>query len=93
MRELKTSSKFRRSIKKASQYKNFDESLLGEIIMRLRRDEPLDRRFYDHELKGEYTGIREGHVKNDLLLLYTKKGDILALLLVDIGTHASVFGK
>ncbi|KKW22913.1 MAG: PZ12b [Candidatus Kaiserbacteria bacterium GW2011_GWC2_52_8b] len=95
MRELKTSTKFRRSIKKVSQYRNFDEPLLGEIIMRLRRNETLDPRFYDHELKGEYAGIRECHVKNDLLLLYQKKDDILVLLLIliDIGTHTSVFGK
>ena len=66
--------------------------MTGEIITHLRRDEPLDSRHYDHELKGKYAGIRECHVKNDLLLLYHKKNDVLVLLLVDIGTHSSVFG-
>ena len=63
------------------------------VIDLLRANRQLNARFYDHELKGEYAGIRECHVKNDLLLLYQKKDNILVLLLVDIGTHASVFGK
>ncbi len=87
------SSKFRRSLKKVSQYRNFDVDALEIVIDLLRTNKRLDPRYYDHELKGEYAGIRECHVKNDLLLLYQKRESILILLLVDIGTHATVFGK
>ena len=87
------SAKFRRSLKRVSQYRNFDGDELERIIDFLRTNQPLDQRHYDHELKGEYRGIRECHIRNDLLLLYQKKDNVLVLLLVDIGTHASVFGK
>ena len=87
------STKFRRSLKKVSQYRNFDADALEVVIDLLRTNKPLEVRHFDHTLKGEYAGIRECHVKNDLLLLYQKKETVLISLLVDIGTHASVFGK
>ncbi len=87
------SNRYRRSYDRASQYKNFDELELNRVINMLIRGEPLEPRHYDHELKGKHKGVRECHIKNDLLLLYEKRKDTLILLLVDIGTHASVFGK
>ena len=93
MYQVSQSAKFRRSLKRVSQYRNFDRDLVERVVELLRTNKQLDARYRDHELKGEYAGIRECHVKNDLLLLYQKKDDTLILLLVDIGTHASVFGK
>jgi len=66
---------------------------LDKVVNALIKGERLASRHHDHELKGEYAGIRECHIKNDLLLLYQQRDDVLVLLLVDIGTHASVFGK
>ena len=63
------------------------------VVEKLKNNQPLEPRHKDHELKGEYAGVRECHIKNDLLLLYTKQKDLLVLLLVDIGTHSSVFGE
>lgn len=84
-------ARFRKSLKKVSQYKNFDRSELERIILLLQENKPLDARHKDHELKGALAGVRECHVKNDLLLLYQKRDDVLILLLVDIGTHSSLF--
>ena len=86
------SNRYKKSLKRAKQFRNFDQVAVESVVKILEHGGELDARYYDHELKGEYAGIRECHVKNDLLLLYQKKDNILVLLLVDIGTHASVFG-
>lgn len=87
------STLFVRSFKTVSQYRNFDRAELERVVGLLRSDARLEHRHRDHELKGKHAGIRECHVKNDLLLLYQKRKDILVLLLVNIGTHNSVLGK
>ncbi len=74
-----------------SQDKDFDVRKLEKVVNLLAKDEVLPIQYKDHELKGEFKGIRECHVQNDILLLYTKQDNILVLLLVDIGTHSSLF--
>ena len=89
----KPTSRYRKSLKHVSEYPSFHAHELDDIVIRLCRGDALDARHRDHELKGEYRGIRECHIRGDLLLLYQKQRDILILLLVDIGTHTSVFGE
>ena len=90
---VKPSNRYRKSLKRVSQHPSFVAEELDEIVIQLSRNIPLDSRYRDHALKGEHRGIRECHIRGDLLLLYQKQDDILILLLVDIGTHTSVFGK
>ncbi|HET6619933.1 MAG TPA: type II toxin-antitoxin system mRNA interferase toxin, RelE/StbE family [Dongiaceae bacterium] len=40
----------------------------------------LPNRMKDHVLKGQLAGIRECHLSDDVLLLYTHEGDIVKLL-------------
>jgi mRNA interferase YafQ len=61
------------------------------VVGQLENNTPLSARYRDHELKGEFAGIRECHIKDNILLMYRKEKDILVLLLVDIGTHPSLF--
>jgi mRNA interferase YafQ len=53
---------------------------------------PLDASQRDHALKGDYAGTRECHIGGDLLLVYKIEKGELILLLVDIGSHAYLFG-
>ena len=86
-------TRFRKSLKKVSQYRNFDRRELERVVDLLCAGRQLEIHHQDHELKGKYAGIRECHIKNDLLLMYQKKQNIFVLLLVDIGTHPYLFGK
>jgi len=43
----------------------------------------------DHELLGEYKGMREFHLGGDMLLIYTVVDDVLYLQ--RIGTHSQLF--
>ena len=85
------SSQYKKSFKRILRHKDFDRTKLETLVRALESGDLLDQRHKDHELKGEYAGIRECHVQNDMLLLYRKEKNVLILILVDIGTHSSLF--
>ena len=61
------------------------------IIDLLADDEELPVNLQDHLLVGEFVGMRELHVKPNLLLVYRKiKDDTLELL--RLGSHSEIFG-
>lgn len=86
-----SSKKYSKSLKRVSQDKDFDVKKHKEIINLLKNNDKLTAQYRDHELKGEYAGVRECHIQNDILLLYRKDKDVLVLLLVNIGTHSNLF--
>ena len=50
---------------------------------------PLPAEARDHELLGEYKGMREFHLGGDMLLIYTVVDEILYLQ--RLGTHSQLF--
>lgn len=88
---VKWSSKFKKAYKLAKK-RGLDINLLEDIIDKLRHGIPLERKYKDHELKGEYKGFRECHIQPDWLLVYLVEDDVLILTLVDTGTHSDLFG-
>jgi len=79
---------FKKQYKKLS---SFDKLLVKEIIVLLINDAVLDEKYRDHQLNGNFKGLRECHIKPDLLLIYKKEEDILELALIHIGNHNSLF--
>ncbi len=67
----------------------FDDSVLNEVILSLRKKEPLDPPFKDHALKGVWKPFRECHIKPDVLLVYLVKDD--ELILLRLGSHSELF--
>ncbi|MFG7405636.1 type II toxin-antitoxin system YafQ family toxin [Klebsiella pneumoniae] len=57
----------------------------------LATDQPLDVRYRDHDLSGDWAGYRECHIKPDLLLIY-RKSDADTLRLARLGSHSELFG-
>ena len=88
--ELILTGKFKKSLKLAKK-RGLDLKLLEKVITMLQNDIPLEEKYRDHELKGEYRGFRECHIQPDWLLIYLKENDVLTLTLVDTGTHADLF--
>ena len=65
--------------------------LLSEIIELLAFNQPLDRRYKDHPLIGDYKDCRDCHITPDWVLIYRidkLKGE---LVLIRTGTHNDVF--
>ncbi|WQV30701.1 type II toxin-antitoxin system YafQ family toxin [Helicobacter pylori] len=59
------------------------------VVENLRNQIPLDEKFKDHALVGEYKGCRECHIKPDVLLVYRVKDNVLTL--VRLGSHSELF--
>ncbi|MFT2725260.1 type II toxin-antitoxin system YafQ family toxin [Helicobacter pylori] len=88
MLKIKHHTLYKKDFKKLIK-NGFDDSVLNEVILTLRKKEPLDPQFKDHALKGNWKPFRECHIKTDILLVYLVKGD--ELILVRLGSHNELF--
>lgn len=86
--EVRVSKEYKRAYKKISKK---DSVLIDNVVEKLSKDEPLEAKYKDHQLKGNYKGFRECHIKPDLLLIYRKNKDILELYLASLSSHSYVF--
>lgn len=91
MYSIVTTKAFRKSYKRVSKYKNFNQEEFKFILDLLKKDESIPIKYRDHALSGEYKGFRDIHIAPDIVLLYTKIQSILVLELVDIGSHSDLF--
>ena len=90
--ELQVTNQFKKSID-LSYARNFDLNLLVEVIKLLMQDKPLPAKNHAHQLKGQYVGVWECHIKPDWLLLWQTDRDKLVLLLLNTATHSDFIGK
>jgi mRNA interferase YafQ len=90
--ELQITNQFKKSIG-LSYARNFDLNLLLEVITLLVQDKPLQVKNHAHQLKGQYVGVWECHIKPDWLLLWQEQRDKLILLLLNTATHSDFMGK
>jgi mRNA interferase YafQ len=86
------SKQFKKSFRKLVRSGSFDREKIENVVNILARGESLPESYRDHALQGEFSGMRECHIKPDLLLVYKIHDDILILVLVDIGLHSELFG-
>lgn len=90
MLTLRPTMKFRKDYKRA-QKRGWNMDLLEEVIDVLLAEKPLDPRYHDHPLIGDYAGFRECHVLPDWLLIYKAESDTCILVAAATGTHADLF--
>ena len=63
---------------------------LAPIISTLIARQPLEPKYQDHALTGDWTGCRECHVEPDWLLIYEADDDEIRFLAT--GSHSDLFG-
>ena len=90
MYEVITSKLYRKQYKKISVG---DRALINQAVKILANGEPLEPRYKDHPLIGNYIGFRECHIKPDLLLVYEIRDGVLELYLAATGSHSELFNK
>ena len=91
---LHYSQKFKKSYKKLKKSgKKKDVVLLKEVVAILEMDKTLPEKYRNHFLSGTMSTYQEGHIKDDLLLLYYKDRKNLILILLGVGSHQELFGK
>jgi len=93
MRTIERSSAFKRDYKREAkgQHRAKIDDALKSVLVILATDQPLDARYRDHGLGGNWAGYRECHVKPDLLLIY-RKSDTDTIRLARLGSHNELFG-
>lgn len=93
MRRIERSTSFKRDYKREAKgrYRAAIDADLTQVLAALAEDKPLDARYRDHDLSGEWAGYRDCHIKPDLVLIYRKPdGDTLRL--ARLGSHSELFG-
>ncbi|MDN5848627.1 MAG: type II toxin-antitoxin system YafQ family toxin [Nitrococcus sp.] len=93
MRTIERSSAFKRDYKRETKGQHravLDEGLVP-VLRALAADRPLEDRYHDHALTGNWAGYRECHIKPDLLLIY-RRSDANTLRLARFGSHSILFG-
>ncbi len=88
--KVKYSNRFKRGLRLAAK-RGLNIFLLEEIVEKIQAGIPLDAKYKDHSLSGNYKGCRECHIQPDWLLVYLIEDDILTLTLIDTSTHADLF--
>jgi mRNA interferase YafQ len=91
MRTAKHTSRFRRDYqreKSGRHGKRLDADLLATVTL-LAKDEPLPRRYFDHQLGGEWNDHGDCHIRPDLIPIY-RKPDETSLELVRLGSHSEL---
>ena len=68
-----------------------DLAKLKYVVNELANQRPLDEKYRDHELTGNYRNFRECHVEPDWLLIYRIEKGELTLALVRTGSHSDLF--
>jgi mRNA interferase YafQ len=94
MRTIKYTNAFKRDYKreKAGKSRQHVEKLdreLTQVVALLAADAPLDRRYADHPLTGDWKDFRDCHIRPDLVLIY-RKPDAANLELVRLGSHSEL---
>ncbi len=66
-----------------------DLSKLRTVVQKLARGEPLESKYRDHPLRGNWHHARDCHIEPDWVLIYT--ADAQSLRLERTGTHSDLF--
>ena len=88
--EIVPSNQFKKDLKLA-QKRGYDLDKIKKVIALLANGEPLEAKYRDHLLIGDYGNYRECHIQPDWLLIYKIEDDQLILFLSRTGTHSDLF--
>ena len=84
------SNRFRKDLKLISK-RGYDLDLLNAVVEKLASGIPLEEKYRDHSLTGNYVGFRECHILPDWLLIYRIDESEIILFLSRTGTHSDLF--
>ncbi|MBS7224869.1 MAG: type II toxin-antitoxin system YafQ family toxin [Clostridiaceae bacterium] len=90
MREIYFHTSFKKDVKRMKK-RGLPLTELHSVIELLANDTPLPAKYRDHALTGNFSGLRECHIRPDWLLIYRLHENELILSLTRTGTHAELF--
>ncbi|SFA71279.1 type II toxin-antitoxin system YafQ family toxin [Selenomonas ruminantium] len=90
MLDLVITSQFKKDLKRIRK-RGYNLTLLDDVLKTLQNEVPLDDKYRDHALVGDYIGFRECHIQPDWLLIYAIDQGQLILTASRTGTHSDLF--
>ena len=90
MLKIVLSNRFKKDLK-AAKKRGLNLNLLKTVVNTLACGEPLERKYRDHDLMGDYSGFRECHIQPDWILVYRIEQEELELFLFRTGSHSDLF--
>ena len=77
MRTIDRSTRFKRDYKRElkGRHRATLDADFQPVLVALATDTPLDPKYRDHDLSGDWAGYRDCHIKPDLVLIYAKPDD------------------
>lgn len=87
--KLDYTTAFSKDLKKIKK-RGYDIRLMSAVIDKLQAGEPLEEKYKDHSLTGNWKGYRECHILPDWLLVYKVYENELVLVLSRTGTHSDL---
>lgn len=88
-RIIVTFNSFKREAKK--HFEHLISPEWAEVLFCLVNRLPMPIKYRDHQLTGKLKGLRDCHVKNDLVLIYKISDDDQMLELYHLDTHSEIF--
>lgn len=88
--DLVLTNQFKKDLKRIRK-RGYKIQLLDEVLKNLQNEIPLDEKYRDHALIGDYIGFRECHILPDWLLIYAIDHGQLILTASRTGTHSDLF--
>jgi len=85
---LERANTFKRKFKKLQLTDEENLSYI-DVVYKLANNITLDKKYKDHQLKGDKNQLRECNIKPDLLIIYKIDGGLVKL--TDIGSHSELF--
>ena len=92
MLSLKTTGQFRKDYKRIRK-RGYDILQLETVIDIILTNNPLDTKYKNHTLSGNWSGYQECHIQPDWLLVYRIEQENLILSLSRTGTHSDLFNQ
>ena len=88
--ELKRTTQFKKDLRRVLK-RGLQVDELESVIMKLRKQETLEPKHFDHALTGNFKGFRECHIMPDWLLMYKIEKKQLILTVFRTGSHSDLF--
>ncbi len=87
---IKPTTKFEKDLKRVRR-RGWEIASLTDIVKELAAGKKLPEKNRDHDLVGNFAGLRECHIEPDWLLIYEIDSDNLILYLVRTGSHSDLY--
>lgn len=92
MLKVRYTAQFKKDFKRAKK-RGLPMEELKVVLECLAAERPLDLRYRDHALTGEYAMFRECHIRPDWLLIYRIHNEVMELIAQRTGSHSDLFVK